>query len=300
MVRQVYGVPMLVALSARVALAQNAPRDAERNALIAQAGALRTAGDHARALELATQAGQIRMSPSLRLFIAEEHEALGSLPGGAAHFREAFSMALRCMQETSANASLPYRNQILQSCTDIATRRRPPDNAPPPPPAPTVATVAPAPPPPPLPPPTSAPPPRPLPRAFSPPPPPPSPSSPGVAPWVVVGSGGALLALSGVFFALQDAATTERRAQCGYNPANHHDLCLTPAAGDRAWQAHNDEVLWNALGWTSVGLGLAAIAGGVTWYALARGRSDTPRARAIRWTASPVGGGALVGVTGAW
>src|SRR5690349_3172205 len=59
--------------------AQNAAAIAARRSLIEQAQQARRAGDHVRALDLAERATQISMSPSLRLFIAQEQTALGRL-----------------------------------------------------------------------------------------------------------------------------------------------------------------------------------------------------------------------------
>ena len=62
---------------ASVATAQTSPTEIARRDLLDQAEAARAAGDHARALDLATRASQLRVTPSLRLLLAQEHQALG-------------------------------------------------------------------------------------------------------------------------------------------------------------------------------------------------------------------------------
>ena len=53
----------------------------EARNLMEEARAARAAGDHAKALSLASQAGEIQMTPDVRLFIAEEQRQVGDITG---------------------------------------------------------------------------------------------------------------------------------------------------------------------------------------------------------------------------
>lgn len=89
-------VAATLALLAAATPASAQPRDpslaATRRDLIDQARASRSAGDHARALDLARRAGEIEISLSLRRFIAEEQESLGRVV-------EAMNNAETCVRE---------------------------------------------------------------------------------------------------------------------------------------------------------------------------------------------------------
>lgn len=262
--------------------AQVTPQEAQRRERIAQATAARNAGDHARALTLATQAAQIRMSVSLRLMIAEEHAALG----GEAHTGEAFRMAEACVREATADATVPQREQVLRDCTNLMERTRP---------RPASAPVTPV---------VSAPVTPPAAVAVTPPrdgegavrvttPA----RGPGVGPWLVVGGGGALVALGGVFFVLQAQAQLSRAVECPRMGSN--DVCPDSAALANATRYHDQAVQWNTAAWVSMGVGAAAVAGGLVWYALARRGDEAPRT-ALRWSLAPVREGALTTVEGVW
>lgn len=95
------------------ALAQETPAEAARRELITQAEGASDAGDHARALALATRAAQTRMTPSLRLLLAQEQHALGRT-------LEALDAAERCAREARAGPSLRNRERILASCDELA------------------------------------------------------------------------------------------------------------------------------------------------------------------------------------
>lgn len=262
--------------------AQVTPQEAQRRERIAQATAARNAGDHARALTLATQAAQIRMSVSLRLMIAEEHAALG----GESHQGEAFRMAEACVREATADASVPQREQVLRDCTNLMERTRPrPASTPA---APVVSTPA-------------APP-----AAVTVAPPRVGEGAvrvttpargPGPGPWLVVGGGGALVALGGVFFALQAQAQLNQAVECPR--MGSVDVCRDSAALANAARFHDQAVQWNTAAWVSMGVGAAAVAGGLVWYALARRGDEAPRT-ALRWSVAPVREGALTTVEGVW
>src|SRR5215469_14831353 len=82
--------------------------------LMKQAQAAKAAGDHAQALTLASRAGEIRMTPAVRLFIAEEQKEVGDIIG-------AMSNAEACAHEAAAS-KLPDRNTIVKSCRGLLGR----------------------------------------------------------------------------------------------------------------------------------------------------------------------------------
>src|SRR5215472_4053967 len=82
--------------------------------LMKQAQAARAARDHATALTLASRAGEIRMTPAVRLFIAEEQKEVGDIIG-------AMSNAEACAHEAAAS-KLPDRNAIVKSCRGLLGR----------------------------------------------------------------------------------------------------------------------------------------------------------------------------------
>jgi hypothetical protein len=106
----------IVILLTTTTVAQAQPRDddARRRQLILQAGTLRDRGDHAGSLRLLREAAARRMSPSLRLFIAQEEAALGQ------HF-EAFRDAQLCAAEFEADPTLGHRDDFLTTCRSLGT-----------------------------------------------------------------------------------------------------------------------------------------------------------------------------------
>jgi hypothetical protein len=101
---------LCVSFSAR---AQQSPgSDEERHRLIDEASAARASGDDAHALALAMRAASIRMTPSLRLMIADEQFRLGQLIAslGSAQF---------CVAEAEQDAALQNRDAILDRCRSI-------------------------------------------------------------------------------------------------------------------------------------------------------------------------------------
>ncbi len=105
---------LALSLASAVAGAQGRDDDPRRRQLILQAGTLRDRGDHEGALDLARQAAARRMSPSLRLFIAQEEQSLGST-------LEALRDARLCAAEFEADPSLAHRDEFLASCRGIVT-----------------------------------------------------------------------------------------------------------------------------------------------------------------------------------
>lgn len=307
-----------------------------RRELVQQAQGARTAGDHARALELAERAAQSRMSASLRLFIAECHESLGG-----AHLPAAFNHASRCVQDASADASLQHRDRIFSECGAIVSRTSaqvarvlvrgaddallvrvngatllPSERGAAYAVAPgavsvdaqgrdgqtrtasvsvsagetrevSLAATAPA---------------AVIPGAsiapgVTPPVAPPTDASgPGAGPWVMLGGGLAVAALGGVFFGLQSGAVSDRDALCP-TTASGQQACGSTSDRERALALHADAGLYNALGWASVGVGLAVAAGGVVWRLVARPTAE--RASSLRVGVLALGGGGMIGVGGA-
>ena len=106
------GAALSVCLFSSVAVGQDAPSEIARRDFVTQAQEAVAAGDHPRALDLATRAGRIRMSTSLRMMIAQEHNALG-------HTLDALDFAFRCAHEAEANQGLGDRERILEACTAL-------------------------------------------------------------------------------------------------------------------------------------------------------------------------------------
>lgn len=86
--------------------------DAARRALIEQAREASRAGDHARAVELATRAAGVRATPSLRYFLAREHQALGRAV-------EALEAAGECAARARVDATIPDQLELLARCEAI-------------------------------------------------------------------------------------------------------------------------------------------------------------------------------------
>lgn len=88
--------------------------DAARRALIDEASAAARAGDHPRALELATRASAIRATPSLRYFLAREHLSLG-------HPVEALALAGECATGARGDPSVNRRDALIARCEAISS-----------------------------------------------------------------------------------------------------------------------------------------------------------------------------------
>ncbi len=99
--------------------AQTQEELATRRILIERATAARAAGRHAEALTLAQSAGAVRMTPSVRLFIAQQLDATGD-PAGA------LGMAIQCVREVEQDATVAHRAALLATCRELerATRTR--------------------------------------------------------------------------------------------------------------------------------------------------------------------------------
>lgn len=111
------------------------------------------------------------------------------------------------------------------------------------------------------------------------------------APFVVLGIGAASIVASGVFFVLRGSAIDARDNQCDASG------CPEAARAD-----HDRAVTFNTATNVSVGVGAALVAGGLVWYLVAPRRAATtdqsaPARRAGPWVA-PASGGAMLGWQG--
>lgn len=97
---------------------QSGAEEATRTALIAEAREAHRVNDHARAVDLATRAGAIRWTGTLRGFVAREQVALGRLA-------DALGNAELCAREAPAETPSPSRDAILDWCRAQVTELRP-------------------------------------------------------------------------------------------------------------------------------------------------------------------------------
>jgi hypothetical protein len=98
-------VALALLLRQGVALAESP----ERADLIQRAQQAKVAENHAEALRLAREAGQIKMTASLRRFIVEEESALGM-------WVEAYSDAQKCTREGPLEPPSPNHDAVLIGC----------------------------------------------------------------------------------------------------------------------------------------------------------------------------------------
>lgn len=298
------------------AAAQESTAELARRELITQAEGASDGGDHARALELATRAARVRMTPSLRLLLAQEHNALG-------HTLAALDAATRCEREVQADTALRNRERLLATCAELAATLRgrvgrvvvrletPPPGARvtvngealaealwgvawPALPG-RVAVVVEA-------------------DGYAPfrrevelaagreeavavalvavaaNPTPQAPSrtvatprgGAGAGPWVLMGVGALSAGAGLVFWRLQEGALADRDA-----------ACTTRACQPAAYDADADAHTWNLAANVAWGVGGAAVAGGALWWLLARpSRTQSPTAWSV--TVAPLARGAAI------
>lgn len=109
---------MVAALTASfaptTASAQTAAELAARRTLIEQAEAARQAGQHAEALTFAERAAAIQMTPSLRLFIAREQQAMRL-------YASALGNTELCVRDAEREQTLRNREEIIAGCRAITT-----------------------------------------------------------------------------------------------------------------------------------------------------------------------------------
>lgn len=103
----------MLVVSVAPAWAQEGRDEVVRRELISGAEQARSAGDHQQALDLADRAGRVRMSPSLRLMIAQESQATGRL-------LPALDGAYRCAAEAQADRQTPNTERVLALCQALA------------------------------------------------------------------------------------------------------------------------------------------------------------------------------------
>lgn len=118
-------------------------------------------------------------------------------------------------------------------------------------------------------------------------------SGPGVAPWVLVGAGGAAIAAGAVLLVLRNGAYDDAVSRCATDPTSQAPTCgnLTDAERAAAAGRYDDARTLDTAGWVSLGVGAAAVVGGVVWYAVAPRRSDA-RARVPTLTGAVASTGA--------
>lgn len=104
---------LFVLATPRLARAQDPRAEIARRELLHRAERARSRGDHAEAVEFGTRALEIRATPSLRLMLAQAHEALG-------HPLEALDQATACAREAIADSSLRNREQLIEGCRDLS------------------------------------------------------------------------------------------------------------------------------------------------------------------------------------
>ncbi len=97
--------------------AQTGSEIATRHELLDQAMSAREQNDHARALDLAERAGQIRMTASLRYFIAEEQASLSLVT-------DALATAETCVREVGREQVSRNRNAVEANCRRLADQLR--------------------------------------------------------------------------------------------------------------------------------------------------------------------------------
>ena len=100
-----------IAISLR-AFGQSPAELESRQTMLEEAQKARDADDHERALSLASRAGKIRMTPSVRLFIAEEQSAVGQLANS-------MNNADLCAREASDDKTLRNREKIISACRSL-------------------------------------------------------------------------------------------------------------------------------------------------------------------------------------
>src|SRR5215831_17096147 len=116
MIRRHHNLSILLAGAAFISLKVlgQTPAKVEetRQRMMDEADAASQAEDHARALSLAIRAGEIRMTPSLRRFIAEEQYEVGQFMGS-------MTSAEQCLDEAQAAKVLKHRQEILRACKSL-------------------------------------------------------------------------------------------------------------------------------------------------------------------------------------
>jgi hypothetical protein len=116
--RPALAISMLALVHASNAWAQTPAEVAARRGLLEQAEAASRAGDHTQALELGERAGRISMSPSLRLFLANEERTVGRAA-------DALGNAELCAQTAERDTTLRNRTQLISQCRALIAELTP-------------------------------------------------------------------------------------------------------------------------------------------------------------------------------
>jgi hypothetical protein len=106
-----------VVASSAASFAQSSADIAARRELLEQAQRAADSGNHARALELARRAAGISMTPSVRMFIAEQETALGQ-------FAAAFGDADTCQRDAERDNAMQNRAVVIRHCRELAQASR--------------------------------------------------------------------------------------------------------------------------------------------------------------------------------
>jgi hypothetical protein len=121
---------------------------------------------------------------------------------------------------------------------------------------------------------------------------PPPPSSPSVAPWVVVGVGGAIAVTGAIVGGLHFAAVGSIEADCRASAGGVMSTPIVCREDGRNFDGRiRDAELLGTLGIVGISLGVATIGAGVAWAALS-GRRESPRA-AVRSVSPSIGRGSV-------
>jgi len=106
---------LALALAPAAAHAQRPPgEEMARQQLIERAQAAHQSGAHADALGLAQRAAQIRKTPTLLLFIAQEQEELGQ-------YADAYAYAQQCAREAELDPEAKLRDKAIERCRSLAS-----------------------------------------------------------------------------------------------------------------------------------------------------------------------------------
>jgi hypothetical protein len=113
---------------------------------------------------------------------------------------------------------------------------------------------------------------------------------PGIAPWIVVGAGGALLVVGG--FVGLNANKTVANKQDEFDSLGCGDSAkysrLDPAGQARCGEVKTEgenATKTRTVGWVTMGVGAAAVVGGLVWYFAGTGKSD--KTSALQLTSGP-------------
>src|SRR5438105_823884 len=108
---------LVASTCAGAAFAQSDADMAARRLLLEQAQQARTGGDHTRALDLASRAGRISMTASVRRFIAEEENSLG-------RYASALGSAELCVHDAEREPASRNRDAVASGCRTLASQLR--------------------------------------------------------------------------------------------------------------------------------------------------------------------------------